>query len=208
MIARYKLSVICCVAIAAATVPARAAIVSYDFNGTLVDASNNANNGVTDGTISGSFAIDTVTDAVTALSYGVVASPGASQVTSQTYSPNPAGSAPYFVAANGDDDVDEGFTVGSAGEDAEINLEFPAGGGPLSSAGFAHSYFDPEFVTGADDQYIDDGTASLAPISATPLPAALSLFAGGLGMVGFFARRKKRRGHSEPAPAKAVSSAI
>jgi hypothetical protein len=29
-------------------------------------------------------------------------------------------------------------------------------------------------------------------ISATPIPAALPLFAGGLGLMGFFARRKKR----------------
>ena len=34
-------------------------------------------------------------------------------------------------------------------------------------------------------------TSALAP-AATPLPAALPLFAGGLGMVGFLARRKKR----------------
>jgi hypothetical protein len=30
-------------------------------------------------------------------------------------------------------------------------------------------------------------------VSATPLPAALPLFAGGLGMVGFLARRRKRK---------------
>ena len=30
-------------------------------------------------------------------------------------------------------------------------------------------------------------------ISATPLPAALSLFAGGLGMIGFLSRRRKRK---------------
>jgi hypothetical protein len=30
------------------------------------------------------------------------------------------------------------------------------------------------------------------PVSATPLPAALPLFAGGLGMLGFISRRKKR----------------
>jgi hypothetical protein len=31
-----------------------------------------------------------------------------------------------------------------------------------------------------------------APVSATPIPAALPLFAGGLGMLGFLARRRKR----------------
>jgi hypothetical protein len=34
--------------------------------------------------------------------------------------------------------------------------------------------------------------ADLQDALATPLPAAFPLFAGGLGMVGFFARRKKR----------------
>jgi hypothetical protein len=31
------------------------------------------------------------------------------------------------------------------------------------------------------------------PVSATPLPAALPLFAGGLGMIGLFSRRRKRK---------------
>jgi hypothetical protein len=34
-------------------------------------------------------------------------------------------------------------------------------------------------------------------VSQTPLPAALPLFAGGLGMVGFLARRKQRKAVSE-----------
>jgi hypothetical protein len=37
----------------------------------------------------------------------------------------------------------------------------------------------------------------LGYLAATPLPAALPLFAGGLGMVGFLARRKKRNAQSE-----------
>jgi hypothetical protein len=39
------------------------------------------------------------------------------------------------------------------------------------------------------------------PLATTPLPAALPLFAGGLGMVGFLARRKKRRPLSDSAAA-------
>jgi hypothetical protein len=38
-------------------------------------------------------------------------------------------------------------------------------------------------------------------IAATPLPATLPLFTGGLGMVGFLARRKKRNAQSELAAA-------
>jgi hypothetical protein len=41
----------------------------------------------------------------------------------------------------------------------------------------------------------------LGYLAATPLPAALPLFAGGLGMVGFLARRKKRNAQSELAAA-------
>jgi hypothetical protein len=36
-----------------------------------------------------------------------------------------------------------------------------------------------------------EGILAFAP-SPAPLPAALSLFAGGLGMVGFLSRRRKR----------------
>jgi hypothetical protein len=36
--------------------------------------------------------------------------------------------------------------------------------------------------------------ATTSDIAATPLPAALPLFASGLGALGFFARRRKRRG--------------
>ena len=44
-------------------------------------------------------------------------------------------------------------------------------------------------------------TAANAEIGATPLPAALPLFAGGLGMVGLLARRRKR--NASPAVAAA-----
>jgi hypothetical protein len=38
-------------------------------------------------------------------------------------------------------------------------------------------------------------------VAATPLPAAFSLFAGGLGMVGFLSRRKRRNTQTEVAAA-------
>jgi hypothetical protein len=34
---------------------------------------------------------------------------------------------------------------------------------------------------------------NLGDVVATPLPAALPLFAGGLGVIGLLARRKKRK---------------
>jgi hypothetical protein len=39
-------------------------------------------------------------------------------------------------------------------------------------------------------------SASLTPVSTTPLPAALPLFAAGLGAMGLFVRRKKRKAPS------------
>jgi hypothetical protein len=41
--------------------------------------------------------------------------------------------------------------------------------------------------TAQDTRYVDGGS-----VSSTPLPAALPLFAGGLGMMGLFGRRRKK----------------
>jgi hypothetical protein len=41
-------------------------------------------------------------------------------------------------------------------------------------------------------EYYTTGLVTDPPVSATPLPAAFSLFAGGLGLLGLFGRRKKR----------------
>jgi hypothetical protein len=50
--------------------------------------------------------------------------------------------------------------------------------------------------------FTQSGTISLdTPVSATPLPATLPLFAGGLGFVGYLTRRRKRGGK----PASAVA---
>jgi hypothetical protein len=48
---------------------------------------------------------------------------------------------------------------------------------------------------GADGSFGFDSTSINATFTsaATPLPAALPLFASGLGLVGFFAKRRKRR---------------
>jgi hypothetical protein len=53
---------------------------------------------------------------------------------------------------------------------------------------------NPAGSNGYDEQEIVNGTAANegAGNFATPLPAALPLYAAGVGVVGFFARRKKR----------------
>jgi hypothetical protein len=41
--------------------------------------------------------------------------------------------------------------------------------------------------------YLDDVSVGQVGVGATPLPAALPMFAGGLGFVGFLARRRKQK---------------
>jgi hypothetical protein len=76
--------------------------------------------------------------------------------------------------------------------------------GPTFPAAQSVSIFDPlqkfEFFSGTDGFWCtgprcanDIGSSSSWAATATPLPAALPLFAGGLGVVGFFARRRKRK---------------
>jgi hypothetical protein len=53
------------------------------------------------------------------------------------------------------------------------------------------AYVDPTFTINTPGFTID---YSLAPTSATPLPAALPLFASGFGVIGFLAKRRKPKG--------------
>jgi hypothetical protein len=64
----------------------------------------------------------------------------------------------------------------------------------LGSGGAASVDLDPFFV--APDGYsvlTSDGIGNASPVAATPLPAALPLFAGGIGLIGLLARRRKRK---------------
>ena len=81
-------------------------------------------------------------------------------------------------------------------------------GNPLTSGfllngsyvSFANANDNSLDLTGTVFTFAEDGSADpqfyvsgLAFTSATPLPGALPLFAGGLGVVGFLARRKKQK---------------
>ena len=48
-------------------------------------------------------------------------------------------------------------------------------------------------LTNPSEFFVDDISVTGNAVTATPLPAALPLFAGGLGMIGMFSRRKKRK---------------
>jgi hypothetical protein len=81
---------------------------------------------------------------------------------------------PFSYALNGGDSGTDQYTFDGAG--------FPAPGTPTAT-------------------FIGTEASFEFQVSATPLPAALPLFAGGLGMVGFLARRKKRKAPAELAAA-------
>jgi hypothetical protein len=77
---------------------------------------------------------------------------------------------------------------------------FCGSGGPNSSCSFTAVWVVVGVTLCSDcgDFVIDNNYAIFAPgqdviVGSTPLPAALSLFAGGLGVVGLFARRRKRK---------------
>jgi hypothetical protein len=101
------------------------------------------------------------------------------------------------------------FTVqnppGSGGANVEIdNIFYSGGGNGLSYQGGIALLLDngATFYLSADGNPGGSGEGTggyfawegnpTTDLSQTPLPAALPLFAGGLGMFGFLARRKKR----------------
>ena len=49
------------------------------------------------------------------------------------------------------------------------------------------------FAINNNGSFFNDSTALTLEISSTPLPAALPLFAGGLGVIGLLSRRRKRK---------------
>jgi hypothetical protein len=59
--------------------------------------------------------------------------------------------------------------------------------------GSVFQYVENDFHNGTVQSGGDFGNTSFVSVSATPLPAALPLFAGGLGVIGLLARRRKQK---------------
>jgi hypothetical protein len=74
--------------------------------------------------------------------------------------------------------------------------QLAASAGIAPSSGFDWVTFTVTGTTFSSAALFDDGTAAFeyADVTFTPLPAALPLFAGGLGMIGLLGRRRKRQG--------------
>ena len=87
----------------------------------------------------------------------------------------PTAAVPYQIDNNGISFAVSGLSLGTA-----VNI--------FSEVGFTLDKLDPENGTGEAF-----GTFSIVGEVATPLPAALPLFAGGLGMIGLLGRRKNRK---------------
>lgn len=102
--------------------------------------------------------------------------------------------APGFIAFAQFPLVSVEGTINSVFETYQLKTALPFTIGSLSVA--ADTY-----TTSAGNLNFDDITALNFEAVVTPLPAALPLFAGGLGMVGFLSRRKKRKAAGEPAAA-------
>jgi hypothetical protein len=79
--------------------------------------------------------------------------------------------------------VPQGYASGT-----EINDGMTFDNATLASLGLTAGVYNYTYGSAADQDY----TVEIG-VAATPLPAALPLFAGGLGMVGFLSRRGKRK---------------
>jgi hypothetical protein len=77
-----------------------------------------------------------------------------------------------------------------------------ANGSEINIAQLSDPYYEIDAYQGISSP-VNDSSIYAQPftlsesVSATPLPAALPLFAGGLGMVGLLARRKKRKAEGQ-----------
>jgi hypothetical protein len=112
----------------------------------------------------------------------------------------------FSVASGATDDLD----IGNANDTLTVE-NFTGTGSYLSGPTNYDVPFSIAYTAGSYDVYLeladgpdpDNSVSLVSAISATPLPATLPLFAGGLGMVGWLTRRKKR---NSPQPLAAASA--
>ena len=172
---RFLLASIATVALLAAAPSAFCDTIPYELSGVAACPSSSS----TCDTITGSFSFDTITHTVTVMD---ISDDGGT------------GLLPADTFIRPDQTV---YNYGLVGEDAasayEIYIIFPnaLGAGafdPVASVQLVE--LDPGVIYTASGSQVSGGAG---PVSATPIPAALPLFATGLGAMGLLGWRRKRK---------------
>jgi len=182
------------VPLATAILPASAAAVTYDW--TL--ASPAANLGGFNWTGSGTISVTTGSgsDTITAMT-GTVTNGSITDPITGLASPGAFDDLlfPIGTTFNGPPIVTSGSYVSASDLDTK-GLGFTFAAGTIEVFG-AYAPNSIDVMPGNNYEEIGPGGFGVGTfaLTATPLPAALPLFAGGLGLLGPLARRRKRTGH-------------
>jgi hypothetical protein len=168
----------------ATTSGASAAIIDYTFEpGTdIVVFEANPPFNLYSEAITGSFAYNTLSRTVSAVDITLTGSPS-------YFGTNPITFLYAFSPFNSGDQA-FGFAYAGTNNNSSylISLEFNGLGGASSPLG-GGAFYNGQ---GGNNAF-SVGTSGGVTVGATPIPAALPLFAGGLGLMGFVARRRKRK---------------
>ena len=109
-------------------------------------------------------------------------------------SPDPYNTLSFYSGTIGSGTLLDSFS----GVDLAIDHSQPAMGKDVVTFVTDVGFFNYVVLTTTSNAFeftnLEASCTECAPPPSTPLPAALPLFVGGLGTVGFFARRRKRKG--------------
>ena len=169
---------------------AHAVPVELDFSGVVTN----------DSTMAGANGGDTIT-------FKVIADNGGASLNSQTWSWSDLLSATivagsYSGATTGALSGFGSFATNASGQLATLNFGvLQSGTDSNGNTGFQYYMDGGNPIWGTDDNVNEIGSVptpnientTISLVSATPLPAALPLFASGLGALGLFAARRKRK---------------
>ena len=172
---RSLLAFVAAAALLAAAPSAFCDTIQYELSGVAACPSGPS----TCDTITGSFSFDTITHTVTVMD--ISDDGGTGLLPADTFT-RPYGDVYNYAAAGND-----------AADAYEIYITFtnPLGAGafdPVASVQLVE--LDPGVIYTASGSQVSGGAS---PLSATPLPAALPLFATGIGALGLLGWRRKRR---------------
>ena len=174
---------------------AHASIVNYEFvPGTTFQFD-------APGTVSGGFTYDTTTFAMTNIDVTVSGPTGFDGTYTFTYAPwNNSSAVSFMYAAN------------SASDNTFAMLLFQLSGALNGAPGtvgisYAQGFNLPgNCNSGGCSNYFDDKVSGGLEVASTPLPAALPLFASGIGVLGLFGWCRKRKVNHRGKPLEASAA--